>query len=241
MALLEVRDLQVSYGPIQAIRGINLDVEEGSIVALLGANGAGKTTTLRTISGVLKPAGGTITLEDGKTLELTNFSFGSSATKGAEYTITGGTVKAAYGFFQHGKYNLYSNFETGYMYYSYGSDITLYGTFHSQGKGDGLDYIRGKLTIAAGGKSIHDKSLWVGQPASWGAMNATLVVEEGGYVQANSLCVYEGSALQIKAAGLTAGEVTNIVCNSISNTGVVEAVNNDALTAVVSGNKIVLQ
>ena len=62
MALLEVRNLQVNYGPIQAIRGIDLDVEEGSIVALLGANGAGKTTTLRAISGVLKPSGGTITL-----------------------------------------------------------------------------------------------------------------------------------------------------------------------------------
>ena len=42
MALLEVRDLKVSYGPIQAVRGIDLDVEEGQIVALLGANGGGK-------------------------------------------------------------------------------------------------------------------------------------------------------------------------------------------------------
>ena len=63
MALLEVRNLQVNYGPIQAIRGIDLDVEEGSIVALLGANGAGKTTTLRAISGVLKSSGGTIMLD----------------------------------------------------------------------------------------------------------------------------------------------------------------------------------
>ena len=50
MALLEIRDLRVNYGPIQAIRGIDMDVEEGSIVALLGANGAGKTTTLRKFS-----------------------------------------------------------------------------------------------------------------------------------------------------------------------------------------------
>ena len=62
MALLEVRDLKVNYGPIQAIRGIDLDVEEGQIVALLGANGAGKTTTLRAISGVIKASGGAITL-----------------------------------------------------------------------------------------------------------------------------------------------------------------------------------
>ena len=62
MALLEVRNLKVNYGPIQAVRGIDLDVEEGTIVALLGANGAGKTTTLRAISGVLRPSGGRIAL-----------------------------------------------------------------------------------------------------------------------------------------------------------------------------------
>lgn len=62
MALLEVRDLKVNYGPIQAIRGIDLDVEQGQIVALLGANGAGKTTTLRAVSGVIRPTAGTVTL-----------------------------------------------------------------------------------------------------------------------------------------------------------------------------------
>ncbi len=62
MALLEIRDLKVNYGPIQAIRGIDLTVEEGSIVALLGANGAGKTTALRTVSGVIHPSGGSIRL-----------------------------------------------------------------------------------------------------------------------------------------------------------------------------------
>ena len=54
MALLEVRNLQVNYGPIQAVKGIDLDVEKGTIVALLGANGAGKTTTLRAITGMVK-------------------------------------------------------------------------------------------------------------------------------------------------------------------------------------------
>ena len=139
--------------------------------------------------------GGTIKIANDKTLTLTNFSFGSKDNASAKYEIKGGTVVANYGFFQHGKYALHSNFETGYMYYSYGSDITVYGTFHSQGKGDGLDYVRGKLTIAKGGKSLHDKSLWVGQPASWGAMAASLIIEDGGYVQANSLSVYEGSSL----------------------------------------------
>ena len=67
MALLEVNKLQVSYGPIQAVRGIDLKVEEGQIVALLGANGAGKTSTLRAISGVQRPSGGQITIA-GETL-----------------------------------------------------------------------------------------------------------------------------------------------------------------------------
>lgn len=53
MALLEVRNLQVNYGPIQAVKGIDLDVEKGTLVALLGANGAGKTTTLRAITGMV--------------------------------------------------------------------------------------------------------------------------------------------------------------------------------------------
>lgn len=63
MALLEVRGLQVNYGPIEAVRSIDLNVEEGQIVALLGANGAGKTTTLRAVSGVIRPSGGKVTLK----------------------------------------------------------------------------------------------------------------------------------------------------------------------------------
>jgi branched-chain amino acid transport system ATP-binding protein len=65
MALLEIKDLKVSYGFITALKGVNIKVEKGQIVALLGSNGAGKTTTLRTISGAIKPAGGSIHL-DGK-------------------------------------------------------------------------------------------------------------------------------------------------------------------------------
>lgn len=59
-AILKVRGLRVNYGPIQAVKGIDLTIGEGQIVALLGANGAGKTTTLRTISGVIKASGGTV-------------------------------------------------------------------------------------------------------------------------------------------------------------------------------------
>ena len=58
--ILELRDLEVSYGAINALKGVNIKVKEGQIVALLGANGAGKTTTLRTISGLVSPKAGKI-------------------------------------------------------------------------------------------------------------------------------------------------------------------------------------
>ena len=58
--MLELQDLTVSYGGIQALKGISLQVGEGEIVTLIGANGAGKSTTLRTISGLEKPQGGRI-------------------------------------------------------------------------------------------------------------------------------------------------------------------------------------
>lgn len=61
MAILEVKNLEVYYGVIKALQGISFDVNEGEIVALIGANGAGKTTTLHTITGLLKAAAGTIT------------------------------------------------------------------------------------------------------------------------------------------------------------------------------------
>ena len=60
MAMLEVKDINVYYGAIHAIKGISLSVDEGEIVTLIGANGAGKSTTLRTISGLLKPKTGDI-------------------------------------------------------------------------------------------------------------------------------------------------------------------------------------
>jgi len=60
MALLEIRGLHVHYGAIHALHGIDLEVEEGQVVTLIGANGAGKSTTLRTISGLLRPSAGTI-------------------------------------------------------------------------------------------------------------------------------------------------------------------------------------
>ncbi|WP_031069018.1 ABC transporter ATP-binding protein [Streptomyces sp. NRRL WC-3742] len=61
--LLEVQDLRVSYGKIEAVKGISFTVEQGEVTTLIGTNGAGKTTTLRTLSGLLKPTAGHITFE----------------------------------------------------------------------------------------------------------------------------------------------------------------------------------
>jgi branched-chain amino acid transport system ATP-binding protein len=62
VGLLEIRDLHVSYGNVEVLHGISLDVDKGEIVALLGSNGAGKTTTLRAISGLIRPRAGTIVM-----------------------------------------------------------------------------------------------------------------------------------------------------------------------------------
>jgi len=65
--ILEIKDLSVAYGGIQAVRGISFDVNEGEVVTLIGANGAGKSSTLRSIVGLVRPAGGNI-LFQGKEL-----------------------------------------------------------------------------------------------------------------------------------------------------------------------------
>lgn len=63
MAMLEVKDLHVHYGVIEAIKGISFEVNKGEVIALIGANGAGKTTTLHTVSGLIKPSTGTVLFE----------------------------------------------------------------------------------------------------------------------------------------------------------------------------------
>jgi len=63
-ALLELRDLCINYGGIQALRSVNLTITAGEVVTLIGANGAGKTTTLRAISRLLRPSGGQIVYDD---------------------------------------------------------------------------------------------------------------------------------------------------------------------------------
>ena len=70
MAMLEVKDLHVYYGVIQALKGVSFEVNQGEVIALIGANGAGKTTTLQTLTGILSPKSGSIVFE-GKDLTRT--------------------------------------------------------------------------------------------------------------------------------------------------------------------------
>lgn len=63
MAMLEIKDLEVSYGMIAAIKGVSFEVNEGEVIALIGANGAGKTTILHTITGLIKAKAGSIVFD----------------------------------------------------------------------------------------------------------------------------------------------------------------------------------
>ena len=77
--ILEVRDLKVAYGGIEAVRGISFGVPEGQVVTLIGANGAGKSSTLRSIVGLEKPAAGSIKFQD---MELIGMGTETVVTKG---------------------------------------------------------------------------------------------------------------------------------------------------------------
>ncbi|MFN4238467.1 MAG: ABC transporter ATP-binding protein [Vogesella sp.] len=75
MSLLDVKNLQVSYGGIQAVRGIDFHINKGELVTLIGANGAGKTTTLKTLVGMVKKSGGSITFDGKETDSIASYNF----------------------------------------------------------------------------------------------------------------------------------------------------------------------
>lgn len=87
--LLEIKDLEVSYGAIKAIKGISLYVDKGEVVTILGANGAGKTTTLRTVSGLLKASLGSIVF-DGQ--EITKIAAHDIVSMGMSHSPEGRKV-----------------------------------------------------------------------------------------------------------------------------------------------------
>ena len=87
--LLEVKDINVSYGNVQVLWDVNLKIEEGKIIALLGANGAGKTTLLNTITGALKPTSGEISFKGER---IDNLPSSKIIEKGISYLLEGGRL-----------------------------------------------------------------------------------------------------------------------------------------------------
>ena len=105
MAMLEVKDLHVYYGMIQAIKGISFEVNEGETVALIGANGAGKTTTLHTITGLLSPKKGSVVFE-GK--EITKVPAHKIVSLGMAHVPEGRRVFAQLSVYQNLKMGAYT-------------------------------------------------------------------------------------------------------------------------------------
>lgn len=91
MAMLEIKDLEVYYGVIQAIKGVSFEVNEGEVIALIGANGAGKTTILHTITGLIAAKAGTVTFEG---QDITKMPGHKIVTKGIAHVPEGRRVFA---------------------------------------------------------------------------------------------------------------------------------------------------
>ena len=105
MAMLEVKNLKVHYGVIQAIKGISFEVNEGEVIALIGANGAGKTTTLHTITGLLSPKKGSVVFE-GK--EITKVPAHKIVSLGMAHVPEGRRVFAQLSVYQNLKMGAYT-------------------------------------------------------------------------------------------------------------------------------------
>jgi len=105
MAMLEIKDLSVYYGMIQAIKGISFEVNEGEVIALIGANGAGKTTTLHTISGLLAPKHGTVIFEGN---DITRIPAHKIVSMGMAHVPEGRRVFASLSVYQNLKLGAYT-------------------------------------------------------------------------------------------------------------------------------------
>lgn len=105
MAMLEIKDLEVYYGVIQAIKGVSFEVNEGEVIALIGANGAGKTTILHTITGLLETRKGTVTF-DGK--DITKVPAHKIVTMGMAHVPEGRRVFANLSVLQNLKMGAYT-------------------------------------------------------------------------------------------------------------------------------------
>ena len=105
MAMLEVKDLEVYYGVIQAIKGISFEVNQGEVIALIGANGAGKTTTLHTVTGLISPKKGQVIFE-GK--DITKLPAHKIVSMGMAHVPEGRRVFAELSVYQNLKMGAYT-------------------------------------------------------------------------------------------------------------------------------------
>ncbi len=105
MAMLEIKDLEVYYGMIQALKGISFEVNEGEVIALIGANGAGKTTTLHTVSGLITPKHGSVVFE-GK--DITKTPAHKIVSAGMAHVPEGRRVFASLSVYQNLKLGAYT-------------------------------------------------------------------------------------------------------------------------------------
>jgi branched-chain amino acid transport system ATP-binding protein len=93
--MLSIQNLEAGYGKVKVLHGISLEVPKGKVVTLIGSNGAGKTTTMRAISGMIRPTGGTISLEvDGKAVRIDGMESHRIARKGIAHSPEGRRVFA---------------------------------------------------------------------------------------------------------------------------------------------------
>lgn len=105
MAMLEIKDLEVYYGMIQAIKGISFEVNEGEVVSLIGANGAGKTTILHTVTGLLSPKSGSIIFEG---QDITKIPAHKIVSLGMAHVPEGRRVFAQFSVYQNLKMGAYT-------------------------------------------------------------------------------------------------------------------------------------
>ncbi len=105
MSMLEVNDLKVYYGMIQAIKGVSFHVDEGEVVALIGANGAGKTTILHTVSGLLSPKEGSVTFEGKDIVKIPSHKI---VSMGMAHVPEGRRVFAQFSVYQNLKMGAYT-------------------------------------------------------------------------------------------------------------------------------------
>ena len=125
MAILEVKDLEVYYGVIQAIKGISFEVNEGEIIALIGANGAGKTTTLQTITGLIPPKAGKILYEGQEITKIPGYKL---VSMGIAHVPEGRRVFAERTVLENLKLGAYTRKDKGEIYSNRVVDLMAYMT-----------------------------------------------------------------------------------------------------------------